>query len=299
MALRATSEYAQSRYDEVAEGYDRLWTHNVTAPHARLTAGLKLRRGERICDVACGTGAFTLDMARMVTPGEVVAVDLSWNMLDGARERFPAESLPLTCLHAEAGHFLTTAEAASFDVVSLRFLLAYVDYREVLPRVTRILRPGGRVGVLTSTTASIPQAFKVYDDLRREAPRTAWRLFQFFRKDLGRGFKLMRHLKQTFGSPTYINVPDSGAQVVETLRRGGLVPLEQWDTTVRMWFSDAHRLVDWLVESGYAAHPGLQRVDQDGMRFLRKVFVEGLEEMREPQGVPLDLVMTGVIAQRR
>ena len=34
--------YAQSRYDQVASEYDRLWSRHMEAPEARLTAGLSL-----------------------------------------------------------------------------------------------------------------------------------------------------------------------------------------------------------------------------------------------------------------
>jgi hypothetical protein len=34
------------------------------------------------------------------------------------------------------------------------------------------------------------------------------------------------------------------------------------------------------------------------MRFLERLFAQGLESFREPRGIPLDLVIGGVIARR-
>ena len=71
MAIRLP-EYGQIAYDRVADAYDDLWSRHVVGPNARLTRGLALRHGERVADLACGTGLYTLEMARLVAPGEVV-----------------------------------------------------------------------------------------------------------------------------------------------------------------------------------------------------------------------------------
>jgi len=57
----------------------------MAGPNARLTADLALGRGDRVADLACGTGVYTLEMARLTDPGEVVAVDYSEGMLAAAR----------------------------------------------------------------------------------------------------------------------------------------------------------------------------------------------------------------------
>src|SRR6185503_6472595 len=124
---------------------------HVAGPNARLTTDLALSSGERLADLACGTGVYTLEMARLNAPGETVAVDYSEGMLAAARDRAEEADVSLTLVHARAEDFVARSAAASFDVVSLRFVLAYIDWRDMLPRTGRILRPGGRVGVLTST----------------------------------------------------------------------------------------------------------------------------------------------------
>ena len=64
----------QATYDRVAARYDDLWSRNVRTPNDRLTRALNLRRNERLVDLACGSGAATLPMMRLVSPGETVAV---------------------------------------------------------------------------------------------------------------------------------------------------------------------------------------------------------------------------------
>ena len=290
-------EYGQLAYDRVADGYDDLWSRRVAGPNARLTRDLALQRGERVADLACGTGLYTLEMARLVAPGEVVGVDYSDGMLATARERAEEEGLSLTLVHARAEEFIGSAPARSLDAVSLRFALAYLDWRDVLPRIGRTLRPGGRVGVLTSLTSSIPQFAEHYNRFRK-SPEPAWKLFQHTHRSLGETWRLYRKLKETFGEPRFITVPDDVGQVAEGLARGGLAANETWTETIRLWFESGGDAVAWMEDSGYVTHDSLEHVEPVAMRFLERLFAEGMESFREPRGVPLDLVVGGVIARR-
>jgi hypothetical protein len=121
---------------------------------------------------------------------------------------------------------------------------------------------------------------------------------QYFGKDVGRAWALYRSLRQTFGTTRFITVPDDPEQVAALLEQGGLRRREAWTETVHFWFASGQDVVAWLEESGYATHPGLEHVPEKGLRFLREIFASGLEELRERRGVPLDIVVSGVIAAR-
>jgi len=296
VAIRSP-EYAQIAYDRVADGYADLWSGHVAGPNARLTRDLALQPGERVADLACGTGLYTLEMARRVNPGEVVGVDYSEGMLATARERAEAEGLSLTLVHARAEEFIATAPARSLDAVSLRFALAYLDWRDVLPRIGRTLRPGGRVGVLTSLASSIPQFAELYRRFLR-SPEPAWKLFQHTNRSLGETWRLYRKLKENFGEPHFISVPESVEQVAAGLAQGGLTTREKWTETIRLWFDSGEDAVAWMEDSGYVTHDSLEHVEPVAMRFLERLFAKGLESFREPPGVPIDLVVGGVVARR-
>ena len=292
-----THDYAQLAYDKVAEAYDDLWSCHVAHPNAQLTRGLALRAGERVADLACGTGLSTLEMARQVAPGEVVGVDCSEGMLGSARDRAISEGLPVELVHARAEDFISRAEPRSFDVVSLRFALAYLDWREVLPRIGRMLRPGGRVGLLTSLAGSIPQFSELYFRFRK-SPGPAWRLFQHTRGSLGQTWRTYRQIRQTFGEPRFITVPVSTAEVLAPLQAGGLRPVDSWVESVRLWFRSGEDAVAWMIDSGYVTHSSLAGVSPAARRFLECLFATGMESFRVRGGVPLDLVVGGVIAER-
>jgi ubiquinone/menaquinone biosynthesis C-methylase UbiE len=290
-------EFTQATYDKVADAYDDLWSGNVREPNARLTRALDLKPGERVADLACGTGLFTVAMAKAVAPGEVVGVDVSEGMLAAAQKRAEAHWLSLTLDQDKIEDFVAAAPPASFDVVSVRFALAYIDWDHVFPRIGAMVRPGGRVGVLTNTTASVPQFYKLFDQYRGSFD-VAWKLFKHFRKSFGEAWKIYWQLRDTFGDGRFVSVPDSAETVAERLARGGLHATDTWTDRIRLWFKSGEEAVDWMEESGFATHPTLQHVSPDTMRFLEALFAEGLEGFREPQGIPLDFVIAGVVARK-
>ena len=291
------SESAQLAYDRVADLYDDLWTPNVALPNARLTRDLRPRRGERVADLACGTGVYTLEMCRLVQPAEVVGVDYSEGMLATARERAAEYGLRATWVHARAEDFIAHTEPESFDVVSMRFALTYLDWPRELPRLGRLLRPGGRVGLLTSLTSSLPQLEELYNRFRK-SPEPVWKLFKHTRRSLPETWRIYRRLKESFGEGHFIRVPATTEEVTARLAEGGLRDVAQWTERIRLWFDTGAEAVDWMRASGCAAHGSLDQLEPRALEFVTALFAAGMDGFREPQGVPLDLVVGGVVARR-
>ena len=99
--------------------------------------------GQRVLDVACGTGALTVAVADRVSPGgAVLGLDANPEMLAVARRK-----------HAEIEWHDGRAESlpyadASFDAVVSQFGLMFFDDRiAALREMQRVLRPGGRLAV--------------------------------------------------------------------------------------------------------------------------------------------------------
>jgi len=271
LTLPSTDQLFAATYDRVAARYDDLWSRHVKTPNERLTRALQLRRGERLVDLACGSGAATLPMMRITSPGETVAVDPSEGMLSLARERAEAEGLELTAIQAKAEDFIATAPPGSFDVVSMRFALAYLDWREVLPAMARIVRPGGRVGVLTSLATSGPQAWAVYK-----------RIAESMELDMA-------------DPPT----PHSMDQVEELMARGGLRIEDAWQHNFRLWFGTGALAIRWLLDTGYITHPALEGLEGEILEGLIELFGAHLDnDFREDEGVPLDFFVAGLIGRR-
>jgi SAM-dependent methyltransferase len=109
----------------------------------RVADAARLRPGERVLDVACGTGALTRAVAARVGPhGIVIGLDVNDGMLAVARRKAPKIDWRLG--RAEALGF----EAESFDAVVSQFgLMFFEDRRAALTEMMRVLGRGGRLTV--------------------------------------------------------------------------------------------------------------------------------------------------------
>jgi demethylmenaquinone methyltransferase/2-methoxy-6-polyprenyl-1,4-benzoquinol methylase len=107
-----------------------------------------VRAGQRVLDVASGSGDLARQFARRVgRDGQVWATDINRSMLEVGRDRLldDGQLLPLAQCDAEALPFPTDY----FDCVSVAFGLRNMTRKErALAEMQRVLRPGGRLLVL-------------------------------------------------------------------------------------------------------------------------------------------------------
>lgn len=145
--------------DLMSMGIHRLWKR-----FAIDLAGV--RAGERILDVAGGTGDLTREFARLVGPkGLVVLSDINAAMLGEGRRRLMDKGVvgvPVAQANAEKLPF----HENSFDCITIGFGLRNVtDKAAALRSMTRCLKPGGRLLVLEfskPTSAALAQLYDQY-----------------------------------------------------------------------------------------------------------------------------------------
>ena len=139
-------------FDSVAPNYDLMndlmsaGMHRAWKAFTIALAGV--RAGERVLDVASGSGDLASAFARRVGPeGEVWLTDINRAMLARGRDRLLDEgrALPLAQCNAERLPF----RADYFDCVSVAFGLRNMTHKEAaLAEMRRVLKPGGRLLVL-------------------------------------------------------------------------------------------------------------------------------------------------------
>ena len=102
--------------------------------------------GERVLDVACGTGAPSLKVARKVgVAGSVVATDVSAEPLQIAAERARERGLENIRFERADVHQLPFADK-EFDLITCRFgVMFFTDLPQALRELRRVLKPGGRI----------------------------------------------------------------------------------------------------------------------------------------------------------
>jgi demethylmenaquinone methyltransferase/2-methoxy-6-polyprenyl-1,4-benzoquinol methylase len=103
----------------------------------------------RVLDVATGTAAVAIELARTDAARTVIGVDQSPEMLAAGRERIEHERLSDRIELREARAETLPFTDAEFDALSFTYLLRYVDdVPGTLQELARVVRPGGTVAML-------------------------------------------------------------------------------------------------------------------------------------------------------
>lgn len=134
-------------FDQVAAGYDRTNTvlslGNDRFWRAATTRAVAPRKGQRILDLAAGTGASSVALAR--SGADVVAADFSRGMIAEGRRRHGG--IP-NLSFAEADATDLPFGDAEFDTVTMSFGLRNVNEpKKALRELLRVTKPGGRLVV--------------------------------------------------------------------------------------------------------------------------------------------------------
>lgn len=148
MEARLQRRIQRYGWDLAADDYEPLWHAQLAVAQARLLASAALAPGQRVLDVACGTGLVALEAARAVGPvGNVVGVDISDQMVEAARRRAAGQGLTNTGFARMDAETLALPDA-SFEAVLCALGLMYVpDPLRAISEMWRVVRAGGRVVV--------------------------------------------------------------------------------------------------------------------------------------------------------
>jgi demethylmenaquinone methyltransferase / 2-methoxy-6-polyprenyl-1,4-benzoquinol methylase len=168
-AVSPRKQHALELFAGLPRAYDRMGAILSFGQDPRwrraLVEAVDPRPGQRILDVATGTGLVAFALARR--GAEVVALDQSKDMLAGAQARqrkHPQLAGRITCVHGEAERI--PFPDAEFDALTFTYLLRYVEDRAATMReLARVVKPGGRIGMVefgVPTSTPLRAAWRVH-----------------------------------------------------------------------------------------------------------------------------------------
>ncbi len=149
------SDETRRFYDRMSRAYDFIADRSEHVIRDLGIQALGLSRDQRVLEIGCGTGHGLVGLAQLVGPaGQVHGIDISTGMLSVARARIASAGTSRATVTVGDARDLSFRSGV-FDAAFMSFTLELFGSAipQVLAEVRRVLRVGGRVGVVAMAEA--------------------------------------------------------------------------------------------------------------------------------------------------
>jgi len=160
-----------SVWNEVAQFYHKRWAKSETGPFAvtkKLLDSSKIKRGDNVLDLACGTGLVTKKLIRKVgNEGQVYAIDSSESAIKIAKKWTGAvKNLHFVRADAEKVQFKT-----QFDAITCQYALFFFpNEQKVLRNMKRVLKKKGTITLAVHGKYNVPYFDCILEPIKKMIP---------------------------------------------------------------------------------------------------------------------------------
>lgn len=259
---------------QVAQRFDRAaLTYNAYADFQRLVLDrlfghLPSSPADQILDLGTGTGQALATLSDTFSPASLVALDLSFQMLETASR---PNGLPLDSSHPQGAHSFVCADAESlpfadgvFDLLFSSLAMQWcLQPKTLFSELFRVTKPGGYVVFSTLCEGSMPEIER------------AWQ-----------GIDSAPHVNQY---PAFNTVLEQATECQWQTRDAELA-------TVPMWFTSPEEAIHSLKKVGASLVINKKNSGMSPSKW--KTFMKQYEQLRESAGIPLRYQVAFVVLQK-
>lgn len=168
-------EETRAYYNKIAQIYDLMAEASERPMRLACLHKLAPKPGESVLEIGCGTGHSLVDIADAVgTNGKVYGLDISDKMVELAQDLIGKKGLAETVEVKRGDGTELPFEDSSFDAAFMSFTLELFDTPDipkVLKECLRVLKPGGRLGVVAVSREGKPGVMlEVYEWTHKHFP---------------------------------------------------------------------------------------------------------------------------------
>jgi ubiquinone/menaquinone biosynthesis C-methylase UbiE len=158
-------------FNDIAADYDARVAPCRVLQVKALVFELQLSGRERVLDIGCGSGLLSQEVLRFLTKGGyMTGIDMSRPMLEICRRKLTSAGFRNFDIR-EGNSLALDFPDDSFDVIVSSNVLPFVDEQDkFIAEVRRVLRPGGRFGLISLHTEVYKEIYKVIHDVRTSYP---------------------------------------------------------------------------------------------------------------------------------
>lgn len=269
-SLRSTDRLAEI-FNAMHDTYDNI--RSFRGPAERLVINAKIAPGQRVLDVACGTGWATMSAALAVgDTGRVIGIDIADKVLDVAREKAASEGL------SNVEYRLGDAEALEFDdasfdaVICASSIFFFHDILKALHEWHRVLKVGGMIA-FSSFGESFFQTFSLCSE------------------------RLNQYDGQTPSGQKPGERTDTPGKCRELLKRAGFKEIEI--TTEQLGYHLRDATAYWQQISSMIFKPRLDRLSPAELKKFKAEHLSEVEFLWTDQGIWIDATTHFSVATKR